>query len=142
MPPHLLTNFEIQKHYQKEPKFNGVYSRNNLPKIKDGSYVINRGEYKSIGTHWIALYLNANNMVYFDSFRVKHIPKEIKRFIGDTNIITNIYRIQAYNSIMCRYFCTGFTDSMLKGKILLDYVNLVSPNDYEKNDKIILKYFQ
>ena len=79
MPPHPLTNFEIQKYYQKEPKFNGVYSRNNLPKIKDGAYVINLGEY---------ICGNANNMVYFDSFRVEHIPKEIKRFTGDKNIIT------------------------------------------------------
>ena len=53
MPPHPLTNFEIQKYYQNEPKVNGAYSRNNLPKINDGIYVINRDEYKSIGTHWI-----------------------------------------------------------------------------------------
>ena len=67
MPPHPLTNFEIQKYYQKEPtKFNGVYSRNNLPNIKDGTYVINLDEYESIGTHWIALYVNGNN-INFDS---------------------------------------------------------------------------
>ena len=101
MSPHPLTNFEIQKFYQSEPKFNGVYSRNNLPKIKDGAYVINLDEYKSIGTHWIALYVNAENVTYFDSFGVEHIPKEIKKFIGNKNIITNIYRIQAYNLIMC-----------------------------------------
>ena len=99
MLPHPLTNFEIQKYYQNEPKFNGAYSRNNLPKIKDGAYVINLDEYESIETHWIALYVNANNIVYFDSFRVEHIPKEIKKFIGNKNIITNIYRIQAYHSI-------------------------------------------
>ena len=57
MLPHPLTNFEIQKNYQNEPKFNGVYSRNNLPKMKDELYVINLDEYKSIGTHWIALYM-------------------------------------------------------------------------------------
>ena len=94
MPTHPLTNFEIQNYYQNEPKFNGVYSRNNLPKIKDGAYVINLDEYKPIGTHWIALYVNKNNIVYFDSFGVKHIPKEIKKFIGNRNIITNIFRIQ------------------------------------------------
>ena len=77
MPPHPSTNFEIQKYYQNEPKFNGVYSRNNLPKI-NRAYVINLDEYKSIGTNWIALYANANNIVYFDSFGVEHIPKEIK----------------------------------------------------------------
>ena len=82
MPSHTLTNFEIQKYYQKEPKSNGVYSRNNLTKIKDGAYVINLDEFKSIGTHWIALYVNGNNIIYFDSFGVEHIPKEIKKFIG------------------------------------------------------------
>ena len=76
MLPHILTNFEIQK-YQNGPKFNGVYSRNNLFKIKDGTYIINLDEYASIGTHWIALYVNDNNVTYSDSFRVEHIPKEI-----------------------------------------------------------------
>ena len=77
LPPHFLINFEIQKYYQKEPKFNGVYSRNNLPKTKDCAYVINYDEYKSIRTHWIALYMNANKVVHFDSFGVENIPKEI-----------------------------------------------------------------
>ena len=142
MSTHPLTNYEIRKYYQIEPKFNGVYSRNNLPKIKDGAYVINLDDYKSIGTHWIALYANLNNIIYFDSFGVKHIPKGIKKFIGNKNIITNIYRIQGYDSIVCEYFCIGFIDFMLKGKSLLDYTNLFSPNDYENNDKIIQKYFQ
>ena len=75
MLSHPLTNFEIRKYYQKECKFDGVYSRNNLRKIKDGTYVINLDEYESIGTHWIALHVNANNIVYFDSFRVEYIPK-------------------------------------------------------------------
>ena len=90
----------------------------------------------------ILLYVSDNNITYFDSFEVEHFPKEIKKFIGNKNIITNIYRIQAYNSIMCRYFCIGFIGFMLKGKSLLDYINLFSPNDFEKNDKIILKFFQ
>ena len=72
-----LTNFEIKMYFQKEPKFSGFYSRNNLPRTKDGEYIINLGEYKSIGTLWIALYVNANNIVYFDSFGVEHTPKEI-----------------------------------------------------------------
>ena len=87
------------------------------------------------------MYVNAKNVTYFDSFGVEHIPKEIKKFIGNKNIITNIYGIQAYDSIMCGYFCIGFIDFMLKGKSLLEYTNLFSPNDYEKNDKI-LKIFQ
>ena len=81
MRPHPLTNFEIQKYYQNEPKFNGVYSRNNLPKIKGGAYIINLDEYESIGTQWIALYVNENNVTYFDSIEVEHIPKEIKKIL-------------------------------------------------------------
>ena len=77
MLPHPLNNFEIQKYYQKVPRLNGVYSRNNLPKVKDGTYVINLDEYKSIGTHWIALYINDNNVTYFYGFGVENIPKEI-----------------------------------------------------------------
>ena len=136
-----ITNFEIQK-YQNESKFNGVYSRNNLSKIKDWAYIRNLNEYESIGTHWFALYVNAKSVTYFGSFGVEHIPKEIRKFIGNKNVVTNIYRVQAYNSVMCGYFCIGFIDFMLKGKSLLEYTNLHSPNDYEKNDKIILKYFR
>ena len=88
MPPHRLINFEIRKYYQNEPKFNGVYSRNNLPRVKDGAYIINLNKYKSIGTHWIALYVNGNNIIYFDSFVVKDIPKEIKKVIVNKNITT------------------------------------------------------
>ena len=86
--------------------------------------------------------MNAENVTYFDSFGVEHIPKEIRKFIGNKNVKTNIYRIQAYDSIMCGYFCIGFIDFMLKGKSLLEYKNLFSPNKYKKNNKIILKYFQ
>ena len=103
--------------------------------------MMNFDEYKLIGTHWIALYFNDNNVTYFDSFGAEHIPKEIRKIIGK-NIITNIYRVQAYDSIMWGYFCIGFIDFVLKGKHLLEYSYLFSPNDYEKNDKIILKYFQ
>ena len=78
MPPYLLTIFERQKYYHNELKFNGIYSKNNLSKIKDGAYVINLDELKSMATHWIALYVNGNNIIHFDSFGVKHIPKEIK----------------------------------------------------------------
>ena len=86
MPPHPLTNFEIQKYYQNEPRFNGVFSRDNLQKIKDGTYIINLDEYSNIGTHWVAFYVQNNHATYFDSFRGEHIPKEIKTFIGNKNI--------------------------------------------------------
>ena len=83
MPPHPLTNFEIQKYYHNLTRFNGVYSRDNLPKIKDGVYVINLDEYSVIGTHWIALYVLNNDVTYFGSFGVEHIPKETKAFDGN-----------------------------------------------------------
>ena len=69
--------------------------------------------------------MNCNNIIYFDSFGVEHIPEEIKKFIQNKNIITNIHRIQGYNSVMCGYFCTGFIDFMFKGKSLLDYTNFI-----------------
>ena len=138
MPPHPLTNFEIQKYYQNKPKFNGVYSRNNLSKIKAGAHIINLDEYESVGTHWIALFVNAKNVTYFHSFGVEHIPKE--KLIRNKNIITNICRIQGYDSIMCEYFCIEFIDFMLKSKSLLEYTSFFSPNEHKKNDKIILKY--
>ena len=124
MPTHPLTNFEIQKYYQNEPRFNGVCSGDNLPKIKDGNHAINLDEYSNIGTHWVALYVQNNNVTYFDSFGVEHIPKEIKTFINNKNIKTNIFRIQAYDSIMCGYFCIGCIDFMLAGKSLTDFTNL------------------
>ena len=100
IPPHPLTNFEIQMYYQNKPKFNGVYVRNKLLKIKYGAYVINLDEFKSIGFHQIALYVNDNNETCFDSFGVEHIPKEIIKFIRYKNVKTKIYRIQTYDLIM------------------------------------------
>ena len=128
--PHPFTNFEIQEYYQNEPKFNGVFSRDNLPNtIKNGASAINLDEYRNIGTHWVALYVNNKTIIYFDSFGVEHIPKEIIKFIDRKNIIANIYRIQAYDSIM------------FNGKSLTGYTSLFSPNDLKKNDDIVLKYF-
>ena len=86
--------------------------------------------------------MNAENVTYFDGFGVEHIPKEIRKFIGNKNVKTGIYRIQAYDSIICEYFCTEFIDFISKGKSLLEHTNLFSHNEYKKNDKIILKYFQ
>ena len=151
-PPHPLTNFEIQGYYQNEPRFNGVFSRDNLPNtIKNGAsetsrakrgeraYVINLDEYRDIGTHSVALYVNNKTATYFDSFGVEDIPKEIMKFIGSNKkIITNIYRIQAYDSIMCSYFCIGFINFMFNGNSLTDYNSLFSPNDFKENDDIIL----
>ena len=131
MPPHPLTNFEIQKYYKNEPRFNGVFSRNNLPKkIKDGAYIINLDEYADAGTHWIVLFCKKNEIVYFDSFGVENIPEEIKEFIGNINIKANIFRVQENNSTMCGYFCIGFIAFMLAGKKATDYTNLFSPHEF------------
>ena len=139
-----LTNFEKQEYHQNEPRFNGVFSRDNLPNnnIKNGAYVINLDEYHDIGTHWAALYVNNKTIIYFDSFGVEHTPKEIMKFIGNEqsssakarnkNIITNIFRIQAYDSIMCGYFCIGFINFIFNGNSLTDYTSLFSPNYFKK----------
>ena len=151
LPFHPLTNMEINEYYKNEPKFNGVYSRNNLPnKIKKGAYVINLDEYENTGTHWVSFFVKTNEAIYFDSFGIEHIPKEINKFINsDTTkssslkrIKSNIFRIQAYDSIMCGYFCIEFINYMLKGKTLLDYTNLFSLNDFKKNDRIIKRIFK
>ena len=143
----------MQEYYQNESRFNGVFSRDNLPNsIKNDAYVINLDEYHDIGTHWVALYVNNKTIIYFDSFGVEHIPKEIIKFIGNNaqspsakacnkKIITNIYRIQAYDSIMCGYFYIGFINFMFDGNSLKDYADIFSPNDFKKKDDIILKYF-
>ena len=153
--PYLLTNFEIQEYYQNESRLNGVFSRDNLPNnnnnnsnnnnnnnnIKNRAYVINLDEYRDIGTHWVALYVNNKTIIYFDSFGVEHITKKNMKSIGNKNIITNNFRIQAYDSIMCGYFGIGFINFMFNGNSLTDYTSLFSPNDLKKNDEIILKYF-
>ena len=146
-----LTNIEISECYKNEPRFTGVYSRNNLPnKIKKGAYVIKLDEYENTGTHWVSLFFKTNEAIYFDSFGIQHSPKEINKFINsDTTkssslecIKSNIFRIQAYDSIMCGYFCIEFINYMLKGKTLLDYTNLFSPNDFKKNDQVIKRIFK
>ena len=105
MSIHNLTDLEIQRYFQNEPRFNGVYSRDILlDKIKDELYVIIFDEYADIGTHWIPLDSNGNIVTYFDSFGVDHIPKEIKISSMDLSI----FRIQAYDSVMCGYSCVGF----------------------------------
>ena len=152
LPFHSLTNIEISEYYKNEPRFNGVYSRNNLPnKIKKGAYVINLDEYENTGTYWVSFFVKANEVIYFDSFGVEHIPKEINKFIrskelgsavDNKKIKASIFRIQAYDSIMCGYFCIEFINYMLKGKTLLDYTNLFSSNDFKKNNQVIKRIFK
>ena len=113
-----------------------------LKKINDGAYVINLHEYQDVGTHWIALFCSKSEIVYFDSFGVEYVPKEIKEFIGNKNIKANIFRVQANNSVMHSYFCIGFIDFMLAGKKSTDFTNFFSSHDFKKNDSIILSYFK
>ena len=111
----------MQAYYQNKPIFVGVYSRDNLPergsteKIKNGAFVINLDEYHDIGTH--------------------------QKFVGSKSIITNFFRIQAYDTVMCCYFCIGFIEFIFNGNGLTDFTNLFSPNDFKKNDDIILNHF-
>ena len=94
---------------------------------------------------WVDLYVHNDDVTYFDSIGVEHIPKEMKTFINrplssalqNKNTKTNIFRIQGYDSIMCEYFCTGFIDFMLAGKTLPEFTNLFSPNNFKVNDYII-----
>ena len=120
LPFHLLTNIEIIEYYKNELRFNGAYSRNNLPnKIKKGAYVINLDEYENTGKHWVSLFVKANKVIYFDTFGIEHIPKEINKFINN-NIESNIFRIQSHDSIMCGYFCIEF----IKGKTFIKGLKL------------------
>ena len=139
LPFHPLTNIEISEYYKNETRVNGIYSINNLPnKIKKGAYVINLDEYENTGTHWVSLFAEPKYTIYFDSFGVEHIPQEINKFINNDTTKSsslernksNIFRIQAYDSIMCGYFCIEFINYILKGKTLLNYTNLFSPNDF------------
>ena len=134
MPPHPLTNFEIKKYYQNDPRFNGVYSTENPPKrtstesnlveIKDEAYIINLDSYSDIGAHCIAFYIQNNDVTYFDSFGEEYIPKETKTCITNKNIKTKIFRTKAYDLIMCRYFFgIRFINFMLAGKTLTEFTN-------------------
>ena len=87
------------------------------------------------------MYAKNIEITYFESFGVKHIPKEIKKFIGNKDIKTNILRIQGNDSIMSGYFCNGFIDFMIAGKTLIDCTSLFFPYDFKKNDDIILTFF-
>ena len=122
----------MQKYYQNKPRFNGVYSRNDLSKIKDGvTNVTNLDDYSDIGTHWVGLYVRNTDVTYFDSFGVEHIPKETKVFIDRSLSITvNIFTIQAYDSIICQYFSIGFIDFMFPEKTLTEFMNFFSPNNF------------
>ena len=103
---------------------------------------MNLDEYENTCTHWVASVVKPNEVIYFDSFGIEHIPNEIKKYIGNNNIKSNIFRIQAYDSIMCGYYCIEFINYMLKGKTLLGYTNLFSPNDFKKTIELLKEYLK
>ena len=120
-----------------------MYSKNNFPKtIKKGAYVINLDEYENMGTHWVGLFVKPKYTVYFDSFGIELIAKEIKHAICNKEIKANIFRIQAYDTIMCGYFCIEFINYMFDGKSLIDFTSLFLPHDFKKNDEIIKRIFK
>ena len=100
--------------------------------MKKGAYVTSLDHSKNTGIHWVVLFVKSKEVIYFDSFGVEYLPKEIKKFIKDKNIKTNIFRIQDYNSIMSGYFCILFIEFMFKGKTWNDFTNLFSPNNFKK----------
>ena len=113
-------------------RFNGVFSRNNLPNLKNGANIITLDHIKNTGTHWVVVFVKKDELIYFDSLGVEYIPKKIMEKIehsslGIKNIKTSIFRIQDYNSIMCGYFCILFIEYMLNGKTLIDFTNLFGP---------------
>ena len=124
------------------PRFNDIFSRNNLPRIKGGAYVINLDDKNIKGTHWVSLFINKNKGVYFDSFGIEYIPQEVLSKIKDKSITHNILRIQDIEFIICGFYCIVFIEYMLVGKTILDYTKLFLQNDHKKNDRIIYKCFK
>ena len=134
-PFHPLTNFEITEYFKDEKRVNGVYSSNNLPKLKQGAYVINLEHSKNTGIHWVVIFVKKDQVIYFASFGVEYIPKEIMEKIehsslGNRNIKASIFRIHNNNSTMCGYFCILFIEHMLNNKTFADFTNLFSPRNF------------
>ena len=119
-----------------------MFSRNNLPKLQKGAYVIHLYCSKNTGTHWVVIFVKSHEVIYFDSFIVEYIAKEIMKSMLNKIIKTNIFRIQDYDSIICGYFCISFIEFLLKNKSLTDFTNLFSPYDLKKNRQTIERYFE
>ena len=136
-PFHPSTNFEIQDYFKNEKRFNSVFSRSNLPKLKKVAYVINLDHSKNTGSHWVVIFVKEDEVIYFDSFGAEYIPKELMErikhgFLGNKNVKTSIFGTQDNNSIKCGYFCILFIEYMLNDKTLTDFTNLFSPWNFEK----------
>ena len=140
---HPLIIFQVQEYYQNEPRFNGVSSRNNLPKkIKDGAYVMNLNEQQMQAHIGLLYFVTKVKLFNCEIFGVEHVPEEIKEFVGNKSIIANIFRVQASNSVMCGYFSKGFIDFMLAGKKFIDFTIMFSAYDFDKNEQVISNYFK
>ena len=111
----------MAKYFNYKPRFNGVFSKDNLPRIKNGVCVINLDDKHSKGTHWVSLFIDIITAVYFDKF-----------------ITNNIFRIQNDDFIMCRFYCIVFKGYMTAGKTLLYYTKSFPPNDYKKKKNKII----
>ena len=106
VPLHPLNNIKIINYFKYEPRFNGEFSRNNLPKIKNGAYVINLNDENIKGTHWVLLLIDKNTAVYFDFFGIGYIQQEVLNKFKDKSITHNIVKIQHFESIICRFHRT------------------------------------
>ena len=130
-----LNNIEITNYFKYEPRFNSIFSRNNLPRINDGAYVIHLDDKNSKGTYWVSVFIDRNKTVYFHSFGIGLFPQEISDKIRDESITHNIFRIQDNESIMCGFYCITYRRYASRKKTLLDYTNLFSWNDCKENAK-------
>ena len=115
---HPLSNIEITNYFNYEPRFNGVFSRSSLLRIKDGAYVVNLDDKNIKGAHWVSLFIDRNLAVCFDSFGIEYTPYEVFNKIKDKSITHNIIRIQDNESIMCEFYWIAFIEYMLAGKTL------------------------
>ena len=136
---HPLSNIDITKYFNYKPRFNDNFSRNNLPRINDGACVKNLD---FIILNWVLLFVDKNRAVWFDSFGTEYVPQEVLKKTNDKSITDNIFRIQDDDSVMFGSYCIAFIGYMIATKVLLDYTNLLFPNYFLKNDKIIYRHFK
>ena len=142
VPVHPFGKIEITKYSNYRPRFHNIFSRDNLPRINDNAYAINLDDKQSNGTHWVPLFIDKNTAVQFNSIWTGYNPQDALNEITDKSITHNIFRIQSDDSVMCEFNSIDFIECKIVGKTLFDYTNLFSPNIYQKNDKIIDKYFK
>ena len=130
------------RYCQDKPKFKRVSAKNILPKtMKDGSYIINFEKYKSIGMHWMPFMLMVRAQDTLIALMLNTFQKKYKKIVDEKNVIKYFFKIQAYDSIICEYFCTGFIGSLFRGKRPTRFMNIFLPHHSKKSNKVILNYF-